>query len=182
MNFENLNYTIITSRCRGPKYPSNICCVAFRDLACPYATQLNDPNNNCATTMFSYIKLYSKYPPGLFANECRDSKRGLESSQSQSSPAASTSATAALSLFHRQSQPLLFILSAATFLPIFKHLLWLRYTYTSHWHSVLIYRYMLVQVPLPPVHAQSFRILQKYDSLLPHALRSRYAKKARISI
>jgi hypothetical protein len=27
--------------------------------------------------MFSYINLYGKYPPGLFAHECREGKLGL---------------------------------------------------------------------------------------------------------
>ncbi|KAL5207687.1 hypothetical protein ABZP36_032122 [Zizania latifolia] len=27
--------------------------------------------------MFSYINLYGKYPPGLFANQCRDDEKGL---------------------------------------------------------------------------------------------------------
>ncbi|XP_021745012.1 GPI-anchored protein LLG1-like isoform X2 [Chenopodium quinoa] len=103
VNFEILNYTIITSRCKGPKYPPNICCEAFKDFACPYADQLNDQTNNCATTLFSYINLYGHYPPGLFANECRDTKRGLECTQSQSSPhhdAPAPSAAAIPTIFH----------------------------------------------------------------------------------
>lgn len=86
VSFENLNYTFITSRCKGPKYPPKECCNAFKDFACPYSDELNDQQNNCATTMFSYINLYGKYPPGLFANECRDSKRGLECTDAQSNP------------------------------------------------------------------------------------------------
>ncbi|KAH0436143.1 hypothetical protein IEQ34_026463 [Dendrobium chrysotoxum] len=42
--------------------------------------QLNDLTNDCATTMFSYINLYGKYPPGLFAYECREGKEGLDCS------------------------------------------------------------------------------------------------------
>ena len=78
VNFEFLNYTIITSQCKGPQYPPDRCCGSFKEFACPYADVLNDLTNDCASTMFSYINLYGKYPPGLFANECRDSKRGLE--------------------------------------------------------------------------------------------------------
>lgn len=111
VNFENLNYTIITSKCKGPKYPAKLCCDAFKGFACPYADQLNDQTNNCATTMFSYINLYGKYPPGLFANECRDSKRGLECTDAQSK-AQISSATPSSSLFS------LFSLSIATLLPI----------------------------------------------------------------
>ncbi|RWV87905.1 hypothetical protein GW17_00050055 [Ensete ventricosum] len=51
--------------------------VAFKELACPYADQLDDETNDCASTMFSYINLYGKYPPGLFASECREGKEGL---------------------------------------------------------------------------------------------------------
>ncbi|KAF3501649.1 hypothetical protein F2Q69_00043814 [Brassica cretica] len=72
-----MNYTIITSQCKGPKYPPKKCCSAFKEFACPYADQLNDLRNDCATTMFSYINLYGKYPPGLFANSCQE-KGGLK--------------------------------------------------------------------------------------------------------
>ncbi|EOY11845.1 Lorelei-like-gpi-anchored protein 1 [Theobroma cacao] len=77
VNFEFLNYTIITSRCKGPQYPPDQCCSAFKDFACPYAEQINDLTTDCASTMFSYINLYGKYPPGLFASECREGKEGL---------------------------------------------------------------------------------------------------------
>ena len=78
VNFEFLNYTIITSQCKGPQYLPNLCCGALKDFACPYADELNDLTNDCASTMFSYINLYGKYPPGLFSSECREGKEGLE--------------------------------------------------------------------------------------------------------
>lgn len=71
-NFEYLNYTIITSQCKGPLYPANVCCAAFLELACPYAAEINDLTNNCATILFSYININGNYPPGLFASECQD--------------------------------------------------------------------------------------------------------------
>ncbi|CAI9295374.1 unnamed protein product [Lactuca saligna] len=77
VNFEFMNYTIITSRCKGPRYPADLCCQAFKDFACPYAADLNDLENECSSTMFSYINLYGGYPPGLFASLCRDDKVGL---------------------------------------------------------------------------------------------------------
>ncbi|KAJ7963480.1 GPI-anchored protein LORELEI-like [Quillaja saponaria] len=77
VNFEFLNYTIITSKCKGPHYLPNLCCSAFKEFACPYSDVLNDLTNDCASTMFSYINLYGKYPPGLFASECREGKEGL---------------------------------------------------------------------------------------------------------
>lgn len=77
VNFEFLNYTIITSQCKGPRYPANRCCPAFKELACPFTDVLNDLTNECASIMFSYINLYGNYPPGLFANECHEGKLGL---------------------------------------------------------------------------------------------------------
>ncbi|CAA6658413.1 unnamed protein product [Spirodela intermedia] len=105
ISFEFKNYMIITSQCKGPRYPPKLCCTAFMEFACPYAEQLNDPTNDCATTMFSYINLYGSYPPGLFASECKDSKRGLEcvgvpastdDVQGNTSAAAAAAAAAAL--------------------------------------------------------------------------------------
>lgn len=77
VNFENQNYTIITSKCKGPKYTADLCCGAFKEFACPFAEQINDMSTNCADTMFSYINLYGKYPPGIFANLCKGDKYGL---------------------------------------------------------------------------------------------------------
>ncbi|KAG7534416.1 hypothetical protein ISN45_Aa08g019750 [Arabidopsis thaliana x Arabidopsis arenosa] len=91
VNFEFMNYTVITSKCKGPKYPPKECCGAFKDFACPYTDQLNDLSSDCATTMFSYINLYGKYPPGLFANQCKEGKEGLECPAGSQLPAQSTS-------------------------------------------------------------------------------------------
>ncbi|XP_006647809.1 GPI-anchored protein LLG1-like [Oryza brachyantha] len=77
VNFEFQNYTIITSKCKGPRFPAKECCNAFKEFACPFAQYINDESNDCASTMFSYINLYGKYPPGLFASECREGKQGL---------------------------------------------------------------------------------------------------------
>ncbi|XP_010913272.1 GPI-anchored protein LLG1 [Elaeis guineensis] len=77
VSFEFLNYTIITSKCKGPQYSAKLCCSALTEFACPYADELNDVSNDCASIMFSYINLYGKYPPGLFAGECKGGKQGL---------------------------------------------------------------------------------------------------------
>ncbi|XP_055809222.1 GPI-anchored protein LLG2-like [Solanum dulcamara] len=77
IDFERENYTIITSQCKGPHYNSSICCNAFKQLACKHTEEINDVQNGCATTMFNYINLYGKYPPGLFANMCKGDKEGL---------------------------------------------------------------------------------------------------------
>ncbi|GMH11060.1 hypothetical protein Nepgr_012901 [Nepenthes gracilis] len=88
VDFENQNYTILTSQCKGPKYSADLCCKAFKEFACPFADQLNDLTTDCATTMFSYINLYGKYPAGLFANECKEGKNGLDCSTNGTTPGA----------------------------------------------------------------------------------------------
>ncbi|RLM78419.1 GPI-anchored protein LORELEI-like [Panicum miliaceum] len=77
VSFEFQNYTIITSKCKGPKFPASQCCSALKEFACPFYMYLNDDSNSCASTMFTYINLYGKYPPGLFSSECKEGKLGL---------------------------------------------------------------------------------------------------------
>ncbi|KFK40442.1 hypothetical protein AALP_AA3G373700 [Arabis alpina] len=103
-DFANKNYTIITSKCKGPNYPAKVCCAAFKEFACPFAEALNDEKNECASTMFSYINLYGRYPPGIFANMCKEGKEGLDctnvtesaSATSDSIPRASANASLAV--------------------------------------------------------------------------------------
>ncbi|KAF9624659.1 hypothetical protein IFM89_012705 [Coptis chinensis] len=77
-NLELQNYTIITSQCKGPQFPPKQCCDAFKKFACPLRDNLNNLESDCASTMFSYINLYGRYPPGLFASQCREGKDGLD--------------------------------------------------------------------------------------------------------
>ncbi|XP_071696232.1 GPI-anchored protein LLG1-like [Rutidosis leptorrhynchoides] len=77
VNFEFKNYTIITSKCKAPKYPADLCCEAFKDFACPFKDDLNDLSNNCSSMMFDYLKNYGNYPPDLFGSICRNNKIGL---------------------------------------------------------------------------------------------------------
>ncbi|XVE89604.1 hypothetical protein DITRI_Ditri20bG0009000 [Diplodiscus trichospermus] len=94
INFEFQNYTIITSQCKGPQYPADRCCAAFKQFACPFAKQINDLTTDCASTMFSYINLYGKYPPGLFASKCREGKKGLKCPSSPPVVSATANANA----------------------------------------------------------------------------------------
>jgi hypothetical protein len=89
VNFEIQNYTIITSMCKGPKFPADKCCSAFLEFSCPFSDYINDDSNECASTMFTYINLYGKYPPGLFANECKGDKKGLPCPDNQKDSIAS---------------------------------------------------------------------------------------------
>ncbi|XP_059650939.1 GPI-anchored protein LLG3-like [Cornus florida] len=77
VDFEIQNYTIITSQCKGPPYSPKPCCEGFKQFACPFTDQINDGKSNCASTMFSYIHVYGRYPPGLFASLCKEGMEGL---------------------------------------------------------------------------------------------------------
>ncbi|KAI4389692.1 hypothetical protein MLD38_001891 [Melastoma candidum] len=90
VNLEFLDYKILTNSCKGPNYLPDVCCPAFKDLACPYSEYLNDLTNDCASTLFSYINLRGNYPPGLFSSECTEGKEGLVCPAS--SPVASINA------------------------------------------------------------------------------------------
>ncbi|XP_020205487.1 GPI-anchored protein LLG2-like [Cajanus cajan] len=78
VDFENKNYTILTSQCKGPAYPPDVCCNAFKQFACPFTDEINDVTTDCSYVMFSYINVYGKYPPGLFSNECKEGVQGLD--------------------------------------------------------------------------------------------------------
>ncbi|KAK9027515.1 hypothetical protein V6N11_067348 [Hibiscus sabdariffa] len=76
-DFTHKNYTILTSKCKGPQYPRQGCCKALSEFGCPFVDKINNQSTNCAATMFSYINLYGKYPPGLFSNLCTADKEGV---------------------------------------------------------------------------------------------------------
>ncbi|XP_019192934.1 PREDICTED: GPI-anchored protein LLG2-like isoform X1 [Ipomoea nil] len=78
LDMENMNYTIVTSQCKGPHYTAKVCCRAFKELSCQYRDVLNTDTNNCPVIMFNYLHLYGKYPPGLFSNLCKEGKHGLD--------------------------------------------------------------------------------------------------------
>lgn len=99
VSFENMDYTVLIQNCKGPQFPVKNCCDALKKFACPHADILNDRTNNCAETMFSYINLYGKYPPGLFANECREGKEGLVCEAEEDSSSTRVHITAAQSSF-----------------------------------------------------------------------------------
>ncbi|KAH7660293.1 hypothetical protein IHE45_16G089600 [Dioscorea alata] len=71
-SFEFANYTILTSKCKGPDYPKNQCCSALGDFACQYAQLINDASYDCSSIMLTYIYQHTGYPQGLFSSECRE--------------------------------------------------------------------------------------------------------------
>ncbi|KAM7254675.1 hypothetical protein ACFE04_019916 [Oxalis oulophora] len=108
VSFEGQNYTILTSQCKGPQYPKEQCCRAFKDFACPFRDDISDMETNCASTMFSYINLYGKYPPGLFSNMCVEGKEGLDCEANATAPASSSATLLATSTY-----PSLFMVTPA---------------------------------------------------------------------
>ncbi|XP_047083274.1 GPI-anchored protein LLG1-like [Lolium rigidum] len=79
VNLAAANYTVLTSRCRWPPFDPLPCCAAFKDLACPYTDYINDVNgNDCAITLFRYIRLHGGYPPGVFYENCKEGPKGLK--------------------------------------------------------------------------------------------------------
>ncbi|KAJ6332484.1 hypothetical protein OIU77_008541 [Salix suchowensis] len=116
VNFEFQNYTIITSQCKGPQYPPSSCCGSFKEFACPFVDEINDLTNDCSSIMFSYINLNGNYPPGLFANLCRDGKLGLECPASPPSELAYDKNGSQI----MHDPPLLLILLAAFLLVLFQ--------------------------------------------------------------
>ncbi|KAJ4880464.1 LORELEI-LIKE-GPI ANCHORED PROTEIN 3 [Raphanus sativus] len=77
-DFASKDYTVLTSRCKGPKYQAKACCSAFKDFACPYAEAITDQTTLCADDMFCYLEIYGRYPLGLFAKLCKEGKKGLD--------------------------------------------------------------------------------------------------------
>ncbi|XP_052168492.1 GPI-anchored protein LLG1-like [Oryza glaberrima] len=114
VNFEEANYTVITSRCKGPMYPPALCCQALKDLACPFTAYINDAQTTCAASMFSYINLYGKYPPGLFANTCKEGANGLECPEDtpQMKPGEDKAASSAATIVAAVARPVLAAVSA----------------------------------------------------------------------
>ena len=118
VDFENKNYTVLTSQCKGPQYPPKVCCEAFKQFACPFSNEVNDMTTDCATVMFSYINIYGKYPPGLFANQCKEGNQGLDCSQV--TPTNTSSNT-----IHVAAPPHFFSLATiSAFLGFLFHLFW----------------------------------------------------------
>ncbi|EMS49601.1 hypothetical protein TRIUR3_12870 [Triticum urartu] len=121
VTFEGANYTLITSKCKGPLYQPALCCAALTEFACPYDTYINDVATNCAATMFSLIHLYGKYPAGLFANTCKGDNLGLKCPEDvpqvqpgeagKSSAAVATAAQAALAAASAAVMSLLIVMS-----------------------------------------------------------------------
>ena len=73
--------------------------------------------------MFSYINIYGKYPPGLFANQCKEGKEGLDCSQVKASNNSSSAPKSSSSGQVAASNSIL-LMTTAGFLGFLFHLFW----------------------------------------------------------
>ncbi|KAG2316744.1 hypothetical protein Bca52824_019866 [Brassica carinata] len=79
IDFQNMNYTILRSRCKGPHYPHKECCAALKVFACPYSQYLNDKSTDCLALMLSDIRVYGGYyPVGMFENTCLQGRQHID--------------------------------------------------------------------------------------------------------
>lgn len=74
---------------------------------------------DCASVMFSYINIYGKYPPGLFANQCKEGKEGLDCSQVKPANSSDPSNSGPVAAPHS-----ILLMTTAGFLGFLFHLLW----------------------------------------------------------
>ncbi|KAK4420090.1 GPI-anchored protein LLG3 [Sesamum alatum] len=75
---DNLNYTLMTSQCKGPHYTPEACCRPLKQLLCPIAKLFNDLTSPCGRIFFCNVDYYGKYPPSLFARICKEGPVGLD--------------------------------------------------------------------------------------------------------
>ncbi|KAI4321742.1 hypothetical protein MLD38_035089 [Melastoma candidum] len=102
-------------------YSPGVCCPAFKDLGVPVSRYLNDLTNVCASTMFSYINLYGKYPPGLFTSECREGRNeGLACPASLQSASTNPTNSATRPLHIARNTLPLPLLAAPSFLTLLR--------------------------------------------------------------
>ncbi|KAL0340548.1 UNVERIFIED_CONTAM: GPI-anchored protein LLG1, partial [Sesamum radiatum] len=75
---ENLNYSLLTSQCKGPNYTVQRCCVPLKQLICPILHQFNDLSTPCAEMFFCNANYLGRFPLGLFSRLCIEGKEGLD--------------------------------------------------------------------------------------------------------
>ncbi|KAJ3700315.1 hypothetical protein LUZ61_004020 [Rhynchospora tenuis] len=79
VDFKKQNYTILTSKCKGPAYDADRCCSSFKEFACPFAKEINDvEQNDCALKMFGYIESNTGHLAEFFYGKCNECEKGLE--------------------------------------------------------------------------------------------------------
>ncbi|KAL8506554.1 hypothetical protein ACS0TY_017444 [Phlomoides rotata] len=118
VDLANMNYTVITSQCKGPNYSRDRCCTPLKQMLCPIKDQINDLKSDCADVFFSYVNLYGKYPPGLFAALCREDAQGLDCANVPPLPQGNANANGAYRLAGGYS-PIPIILAGVVFMLLY---------------------------------------------------------------
>ena len=67
---------MVTSVCNASNPDLAVCCEAFVDFACPFASYINDANTNCNVAMFTYLNMAGNYPEQLWQS-CQGDANGL---------------------------------------------------------------------------------------------------------
>ncbi|CAM6095507.1 unnamed protein product [Calypogeia fissa] len=70
-DFSTMDYSTVTSVCKGPSYDASVCCAPFTKLACNYKPQINDFNSLCPIYFMSYLNVAGSYPDGVFVGDGR---------------------------------------------------------------------------------------------------------------
>ncbi|KAG0570496.1 hypothetical protein KC19_6G166700 [Ceratodon purpureus] len=76
IDFATQNYTVVTSVCNATNPNMPVCCAAFAEFACPFASYLNDASTNCAVAMFTYLNMAGNYPKQMFMS-CQGDANGV---------------------------------------------------------------------------------------------------------
>ncbi|KAG0580727.1 hypothetical protein KC19_4G194500 [Ceratodon purpureus] len=76
VDFATQNYSVVTSVCNATNPNMPVCCQAFVEFACPFASYINDANTNCNVAMFTYLNMAGGYPEQMFTT-CQGDANGL---------------------------------------------------------------------------------------------------------
>ncbi|BAF08980.1 GPI-anchored protein LLG1 [Oryza sativa Japonica Group] len=69
-------FTELGKKCKAASVTE--CCDAFKEIACPHNTLLNDLNNGCGDDMFYFIHTYGRLPPGTIFKKCVEGPYGMK--------------------------------------------------------------------------------------------------------
>uniref|UniRef100_I1P135 GPI-anchored protein LLG1-like domain-containing protein n=1 Tax=Oryza glaberrima TaxID=4538 RepID=I1P135_ORYGL len=69
-------FTELGKKCKAASVTE--CCDAFKEVACPHNTLLNDLDNGCGDDMFYFIHTYGRLPPGTIFKKCVEGPYGMK--------------------------------------------------------------------------------------------------------
>lgn len=69
-------FTELGKKCKAASVTE--CCDAFKEVACPHNTLLNDLDNGRGDDMFYFIHTYGRLPPGTIFKKCVEGPYGMK--------------------------------------------------------------------------------------------------------